>query len=209
MGTWTGAPTPPEKFLEAVRIRVEQLASMAAMKTLDMEFKERFADRFAELPHMDDLPMDVYHRVQLKDPYQTVACKGYSCPRKYREAWSVLIQQHLDAGCIRRSTSPYTSPAFIVPKADPMVLPRWVNDYWKINANTISDKFPLPQVDDILADCAKGKIWGKIDMTNSFFQTRMHPDNIKYSAVLTPKALLSGWSCQWVSRTHPLHTNEG
>jgi hypothetical protein len=163
--------TPPEKFLAAVRIRVEQLASVAAMKTLDAEFKERFADRFAELPHVDDLPTDVYHRVQLKDPYQTVACKGYGCPCKYREAWSILIQQHLDAGRIRPSTSPYASPAFIVPKADPTVLPRWVNDYQKINANTVSDKYPLPRVDDILADCAKGKIWGKIDMTNSFFQT--------------------------------------
>jgi hypothetical protein len=178
---------PPEKFLAAMHTQMEQLASVVAMKTLDAEFKECFADHFAELPHVDDLPTDVYHRVQLKDPYQVVACKGYGCPCKYQEAWSILIQQHLDARHIWPSTLPYASPAFIVPKADPTVLPHWVNNYQKINANTISDKYPLPQVDDILADCAKGKIWGKIDMTNSFFQTQMHPDDIKYSAVLTPK----------------------
>ena len=66
------------------------------------------------------------------------------------------------------------------------MLPRWVNDYRKINANTVTDTYPLPRIDDILADCAKGKIWGKIDMTNSFFQTRMHPDDIQYTAVMTP-----------------------
>jgi len=75
----------------------------------------------------------------------------------------------------------------MVPKADKTVLPRWVYDYRRINANTITDSYPLPRIDDILADCAKGKIWGKIDMTNSFFQTRMHPEDIKYTAIMTPR----------------------
>ncbi len=48
---------------------------------------------------------------------------------------------------------------------------------------------PLPKISDILADCGKGKIWGKIDMTNSFFQTRVHPDDVKYMAVTTPFGL--------------------
>lgn len=47
----------------------------------------------------------------------------------------------------------------------------------------------LPQINDILADCAKGKIWGKLDMTNLFFQIRVHPDNVKYTAVTTPFGL--------------------
>ena len=68
------------------------------------------------------------------------------------------------------------------------VLPRWVNDYRHINANTVTDSYPLPQIDDILADCTKGRIWGKIDMTNSFFQTHMHPDHIKYMAVMKPRS---------------------
>ena len=41
-------------------------------------------------------------------------------------------------------------------------------------------------MDDIIADCAKGKIWGTIDMTDSFFQTRIHPDDIHKTAVSTP-----------------------
>jgi hypothetical protein len=44
-------------------------------------------------------------------------------------------------------------------------------------------------VDDILADCAKGKIWSKMDMTNSFFQKRVHPDDIHLMAVTTPLGL--------------------
>jgi hypothetical protein len=101
----------------------------------------------------------------------------------------VLLQQHLDAGRIRPSQAPTGSGAFIIPKADPTVLPRWVNDYRQLNTNTVTDSFPIPRIDDILADCAKGKIWATIDMTNSFFQTRMHPDDVHLTAVNTPWGL--------------------
>jgi hypothetical protein len=51
------------------------------------------------------------------------------------------------------------------------------------------DSHPLPRVDEILNDCAKGKFFSTIDMTNSFFQTRMHPDHIHLTAVSTPFGL--------------------
>ena len=100
-----------------------------------------------------------------------------------------MLQQHLDAGRIRPSHAPTGSGGFIIPKADPTVLPRWVNDFRQLNANTVTDSFPIPRVDDILVDCAKGKIWATLDMTNSFFQTRMHPDDVHLTAVNTPWGL--------------------
>jgi hypothetical protein len=44
----------------------------------------------------------------------------------------------------------------------------------------------MPVVEDILADCGKGKIWCMIDMTDSFYQTRMHPQDIYKTVVSTP-----------------------
>ena len=78
-------------------------------------------------------------------------------------------------------------------KVDMMVLPCWVNNYHIQNPAMIPDNYPLPHINDILANCAKGKIWGKINMTNSFFQTLVHPDHVKYTATLTPFGL---W--EWV-----------
>ena len=69
------------------------------------------------------------------------------------------------------------------------VLPHWVNDYQMLNMNTVLDAHPLPHVDDILANCAKGKIWSKLDMTNSFFQTLVHLDDIHLTEVTTPFGL--------------------
>ena len=70
---------------------------------------------------------------------------------------------------------------------------------------------PLPRISDILADCAKGKIWGKLDMTNSFFQTRVHPDDVKYTAVTTPFGLFE-WTvmpqgCRNAPSTHQRRMN--
>ena len=69
------------------------------------------------------------------------------------------------------------------------MLPRWVNDYRQLNENTIPDSHPIPRIDDILNDCAKGKFWAILDMTNSFFQTCMHPSHVPYTAVSTPFGL--------------------
>jgi hypothetical protein len=106
----------------------------------------------------------------------------------------MLISQHLDAGRICPSSSPHASAAFIVPKSDPTVLPHWVNNYWELNDNTVLDAHPLPCIDNILANCAKGRYWAKIDMTNSFFQTQVHPDDIHLTAVNTPFGLY-----EWVA----------
>jgi hypothetical protein len=50
----------------------------------------------------------------------------------------------------------------------------------------VPDNHPLPLVNNILKDCAGHHYYGKIDMTSSFFQTCMHSDSVKYTAVNTP-----------------------
>lgn len=117
-----------------------------------------------------------------------------------------MLDQHLAKGRIRPSNSPFVSPAFLIPKKDSTALPRWVNDYRQLNDNTVPDNHPLPRIDDVLADCAKGQYWAKIDMTNSFFQTKMHPDDIQYTAVNTPFGLFE-WTvmpmgCRNAPATH-------
>lgn len=173
----------------AVRQRIENLVAQEQLEHLGDVVKEKYKDIFMPIPHLNELPTDVYCRIKLKDAYQKITTRSYSTPRKYKEAWAMLIQQHLNVGRIRPSNSAHTSPSFLVPKTDPVILPHWVNDYHALNANTITDSHPLPHVDDILADCAKGKIWSKLDMMNSFFQTRVHPDDVHLTAVMTPLGL--------------------
>ncbi|EDR02067.1 reverse transcriptase-RNase H-integrase [Laccaria bicolor S238N-H82] len=179
----------PFNVAGAIRERVETLAAEEALQKREKGIKSEFKEIFEPIPHIDELPTGIVAEIHLKNAEKTIKTRTYPSPRKYKEAWQILIQQHLDAGRIRPSSSPFASPAFIVPKANPNVLPRWVNDYRQLNENTVTDSHPLPRIDDILNDCAKGKIWATIDMTNSFFQTRMHPDHIPLTAVTTPLGL--------------------
>ena len=179
--------TKPEQFCLVVKTQTVILVHKEKLRDLDAKFKKMFCNHFEEIPHTNRLPTTVYHRLSMKDEQVQISCQGYSTPRKYKDVWDTLIKEHLDAGRICPSNSPYLSLAFMVPKADRSVLPRWVNDYCQINANTVTDSYPLPHINNILTDCAKGKIWGKLDMTNSFFQTQMHLDDIKYTAVMTPR----------------------
>ncbi|EDR02339.1 reverse transcriptase-RNase H-integrase [Laccaria bicolor S238N-H82] len=184
----------PEKVKDfdvvgAVRERIEVLAMQDSLLQKETELKNEYGTIFEPIPHVNELPHEVVAEIHVKDAEKTIKSRSYPSPRKYKEAWQILIQQHLDAGRIRPSSSPCASPAFIVPKANPNVLPRWVNDFRQLNENTITDSHPLPRIDDILTDCAKGKIWATIDMTNSFFQTRMHPDHVHLTAVNTPLGL--------------------
>src|ERR1700685_3413424 len=91
--------------------------------------KDKHSNVFHPIPHVDELPTNVYCRIKLKDVSKTITTCTYTSPRKFKEAWATLIQQHLDAGRIQPFNSAHASPAFLVPKLDTSVLPRWVNDY--------------------------------------------------------------------------------
>jgi reverse transcriptase-like protein/integrase-like protein/chromodomain-containing protein len=179
----------PINIIASIRNRISSIISLEILKRKEEKLMNEFKSTFEPPPHCDNLPSDVLARIRLKNPDKHIKSRNYPCPRKFKDSWGTLIQQHLKAGIIRPSSSSFASPAFIIPKADPTVLPRWVNDYRQLNENTITDSHPLPRIDDILNDCAKGKIWATIDMTNSFFQTRMHPDDVHLTAVNTPFGL--------------------
>ena len=176
-------------LLATLKERATTLSIEDELSSRDMELRARIARIFEPPPHVDELPYDPVVRIILKDPNQQIKSRNYPCPRKWKEAWHTLLQQHLEAGRIRPSSAPAGCGAFIIPKADPNVLPRWVNDYRQLNSNTVTDSFPIPLVHEILSDLGQGKVFATLDMTNSFFQTRMHADDVSLTAVNTPWGL--------------------
>ena len=83
--------------------------------------------------HIGELPTTVYHRFRLRDANMVTAWRQYECPKKYRETWEELLNQHLAAGRLRESSSPYASPAFLIPKAVQMAADQWLQSWFLIS----------------------------------------------------------------------------
>ena len=122
--------------MATVRDRIEGLAFKEVLKAEDAKMKAKYADRFpTRLPDTTDhVPVHMFHRIRLKNPTKVNNGKGYAAPKKYQESWKKLLDEHLQSGHIRPSSSEYASPAFCVPKyiagvPDLTGPPCWVNDY--------------------------------------------------------------------------------
>lgn len=190
---------------KAVLARISEFEEQADLerraKTLWNEYPDMFPSSLPPVKLDSVIPpselppaaSEIRHRINLIDPAKAPNQRGYACPQRYLEKWRFLLDEHLAAGRIRPSSSPFASPAFIIPKKDEKELPRWINDYRALNKNTVKDRTPLPVIDEVLDICARATVWSKIDMTNAFFQTMMHPEDIEKTAVRTPWGLF-----EWV-----------
>jgi len=54
------------------------------------------------------------------------------------------------------------------------------------NANTQANHTQIPEQNIILIGVARGRFRSKLDLSDAYFQTRVHPDNVKYNMLKTP-----------------------
>lgn len=65
------------------------------------------------------------------------------------------------------------------------IIPRITIDFRGLNAITVRDMFPLPSIKDALHSLEGATIFSSIDVSNSFFQVNLHPDDRDKTAFRT------------------------
>lgn len=59
---------------------------------------------------------------------------------------------------------------------------RMVIDYRKLNAITIADKYPLPEINEVLAQLGRSKYFTVLDLKSGFHQIPLRPKDIEKTA---------------------------
>lgn len=111
--------------------------------------------------------------------------KSYRYPYIHRNEVETQIREMLNDNIIRHSNSPYSAPIWIVPKkTDASGKTKWrlVIDYRKLNEVTIDDKYPIPNIDEILDKLGRCQYFTTLDLAKGFHQIEIEEEDIHKTA---------------------------
>ncbi|KAJ9563166.1 hypothetical protein OSB04_008326 [Centaurea solstitialis] len=136
----------------------------------------------------DDLPgippeRQVEFRIDLVPGAAPVAKAPYRLAPPEMQELSKQLEELLDKGFIRPSTSPWGAPILFVKKKDGSM--RMCIDYRELNKLTVKNRYPLPRIDDLF-DQLQGAAWfSKIDLRSGYHQLKVREEDIHKTAFRT------------------------
>ena len=121
------------------------------LKQICLEFNDIF-----KLPgdRLSETKSTVHHIPTPSIPKgRAITLKNYKIPNHQQQEVDRQVQEMLEQDIIKHSSSPYNFPILVVPKKlDASGVKKWriCIDFRKLNDVTISDSFPLPNIQEIL-----------------------------------------------------------
>jgi hypothetical protein len=143
------------------------------------EYPDVFPD---ELPSMPP-DRDVEFVIELQPGTAPISKRPYRMPPKELAELKTQLQELLDKGYIRPSSSPWGCPALFVKKKDGSL--RLCVDYRPLNVVTIKNKYPPPRIDVLFDQLAGAKVFSKIDLRSGYHQIKIRPCDIPKTAFST------------------------
>lgn len=146
---------------------------------------------YRDIFHCEEIPLTftnaIKHSIKLTDD-SPIYTKSYRYPEVYKKEVKDQISKLLKQNIIRDSNSPFSSPIWVVPKkpdASGKQKFRLTIDYRRINEKSLSDKFPLPNINEILDKLGKAQYFTTLDLANGFYQIEMNEEDIHKTAFTT------------------------
>ena len=179
-------PRHKRKSIISNHLRLEHLNEEE--KTSTVKICESYSDIF-------HLPGDylssteaIEHKINTinENPIYT---KTYRYPEIHKREVNKQVTDTLKQNIIRPSNSPWSSPLWVVPKkSDASGEKKWrvVIDYRKLNEVTVDDKYPIPNIEEILDQLGRSKYFTTLDLASGFHQIPLNDDDSKKTAFTTP-----------------------
>ena len=144
---------------------------------------QEFPDVFPE--ELPGLPPDrqVEFRIDLIPGSTPIAKTPYRLAPSEMQELMKQLQELLDKGFIRPSSSPWGAPVLFVKKKDGSM--RMCIDYRELNKVTIKNRYPLPRIDDLFDQLQGASFFSKIDLRSGYHQLKVQEEDIPKTAFRT------------------------
>jgi hypothetical protein len=149
------------------------------------EFADVFPDELSGMPP----DREVEFVIELQPGTAPIFKRPYRMPPKELAELKTQLQELLDKGYIRPSSSPWGCPTLFVKKKDGSL--RLCVDYRPLNEVTIKNKYPLPRIDVLFDQLAGAEVFSKIDLRSGYHQIKIRPCDIPKTAFSTRYGLMS------------------
>jgi hypothetical protein len=126
---------------------------------------------------------DIEFAIELQLGTTPISKRPYWMPPAELADLKKQLQELLDKGFIRPSTSPWGCPALFVKKKDESL--RLCIGYRPLNAVTIKNKYPLPRVDVLFDQLVGAKVFSKIDLPSGYHQIKIRASDVPKTAFST------------------------
>ncbi|UYV69577.1 hypothetical protein LAZ67_6004008, partial [Cordylochernes scorpioides] len=126
------------------------------------------------------------HKIETGN-HQPIKHRPYRVSPTERQAIQTEVDKMLDAGIIRHSESPWSSPVILVKKKDGNW--RFCVDYRRLNKVTKKDVYPLPRIDDTLDSLKGAKFYSSMDLRSGYWQIEVDEADREKTAFITPDGL--------------------
>jgi hypothetical protein len=176
----------------SILVSVPVKATGRAFEAIVQEIKDitivcEFLDVFPE-----DLPVlpterDVEFVIELKPSTTPISRRSYRMPPNELAELKTQLQDLLEKGFIRPSSSPWGCLAIFVKKKDQTL--RICVDYGPLNEVTIKNKYPLPRIDLLFDQLTGARVFSKIDIMSGYHQIRIRLEDIPKTAFTTQYGL--------------------
>jgi hypothetical protein len=143
------------------------------------EFPDVFPEDLSGLPP----EREVEFVIELKPGIAPISRRSYRMPPNELAELKIQLQDLLEKGFIRPSSSPWGCPAIFVKKKDQTL--RMCVDYRPLNEVTIKNKYPLPRIDILFDQLTGARVFSKIDLRSGYHQIRIRPKDIPKTAFTT------------------------
>ena len=146
-------------------------------KSQILQLIDKFPETFADNPRAPRACNTVKHRIRTIDE-KIVREKVRRLPSKWKEDIDKQVQEMLNNGIIEPSCSPFNSNPLLVSKKDNSK--RFVIDFRGLNKTTLTDNYPLPNVQELLDQCYGCNFFSQLDMASGYWGIPIdEPDQIK------------------------------